>query len=134
MTRAHIYILQSLVDGRNPFTGEKIPWLWLHRQEQILDAFKEILNGEEQGNGVFQPWESFKEKGSPSRRGEPWGRQEEKALLAAYKSGVSVKELALIHGRNVGGIKSRLEKLGMKQEMDAHVDMPTGIAESEYHI
>jgi uncharacterized protein (DUF433 family) len=43
----------------------------------------------------------------------PWTDREDNNLVAAYKSGVSLKELVRQHGRQPGAIRARLEKLGL---------------------
>lgn len=44
--------------------------------------------------------------------GKPWSRGDEKQLLNDYRSGISIRKLALINGRSEGAITSRLVKLG----------------------
>jgi len=43
----------------------------------------------------------------------PWSKEEEGKLIQNFKSGISVKELSEIFGRQTGGIRSRLVKLGL---------------------
>ena len=44
---------------------------------------------------------------------EPWTPEEEGKLIAGFKAGLKVAELAKEHGRKKGGISSRLKKLGL---------------------
>lgn len=44
--------------------------------------------------------------------GEKWTVEEEYRLVKSFTSGVSIKEIAEIHKRQEGGIRSRLRKLG----------------------
>ena len=46
---------------------------------------------------------------------QPWTKEEEERLLAAFDGGATVKELASAHKRKVGGITARLVKLGRLQ-------------------
>lgn len=48
--------------------------------------------------------------------GTKWSEEEDAMLSDAYDAGVSVEELMQRHGRNHGGIISRLKKLGKFQE------------------
>ena len=43
----------------------------------------------------------------------PWTDREDNNLMAAYKSGVSLKDLVRQHGRQPGAIRARLERLGI---------------------
>ena len=42
-----------------------------------------------------------------------WTYAEEKALIEAYKQGLTIQELSVKFGRQTGGIRSRLRKLGL---------------------
>jgi DNA-directed RNA polymerase specialized sigma24 family protein len=50
---------------------------------------------------------------------EKWTAEEDEALLRKYSSGVSIPELAEMHQRKQGAIRSRLEKLGLVQPQDS---------------
>lgn len=43
----------------------------------------------------------------------PWSKEEEGKLIQNFKSGISVKDLSEIFGRQTGGIRSRLLKFGL---------------------
>lgn len=43
---------------------------------------------------------------------EPWGENEDSQLLELHKRETRLDEIARIHKRNIGAVKSRLEKLG----------------------
>jgi len=47
---------------------------------------------------------------------EPWTRQEEEDLAGQFHQGLSVAEIAALHGRKRGAIKTRLKKLGLLQD------------------
>jgi hypothetical protein len=49
----------------------------------------------------------------PDNVGRAWTPEEERALMAAYKSGDSPADCATRHGRTLRAIESRLEKLGL---------------------
>lgn len=44
---------------------------------------------------------------------EPWTKDEDERLIREYRSGKSIEELMEVFGRQSGGIKSRLKKLGL---------------------
>jgi DNA-directed RNA polymerase specialized sigma24 family protein len=45
-----------------------------------------------------------------------WTEKEETEVMQAFKSGKSIKNISALTGRQVGGIRSRLIKLGVIQE------------------
>lgn len=45
--------------------------------------------------------------------GEPWTELEDIKVSTAYQYGVSIEDIAIEHQRSVGGISSRLTKLGL---------------------
>jgi hypothetical protein len=48
-----------------------------------------------------------------SRLGAPWTDGEEAQLREEHASGMSLDEMASVHERNIGGIRSRLIRLGL---------------------
>jgi hypothetical protein len=49
----------------------------------------------------------------PANHGKPWTDEEDKRLEAGFKAKLTFPELAKAHQRGIGGIQSRLIKLGM---------------------
>jgi len=47
------------------------------------------------------------------RHGKPWGSGEDRRLYDAFVNGLEVDDLAREHKRKVGGIRSRLKRLGL---------------------
>ena len=47
------------------------------------------------------------------RTSKKWTDEEDNKLIEEFKSGKSLTELASIHGRTKGAIRSRLRKLGV---------------------
>ena len=45
------------------------------------------------------------------RHGEKWTAEEDELLLAEYADKIPIREIAKLHGRSNGAIKSRIEKL-----------------------
>lgn len=52
----------------------------------------------------------------PSRAGAPWSDEEDAKLAAEFDTGVSIRYLAEQHQRSVGGIRTRLVRLGRINE------------------
>jgi hypothetical protein len=47
---------------------------------------------------------------------EKWTPNEDKALAEQFKSGITISQLAKMHQRKIGAIRSRLRKLGLLAE------------------
>ncbi len=50
--------------------------------------------------------------GTPANHGKQWDEKEEKQLLSRYSSNMSLEDIAKKHQRGIGGVRSRLVKLG----------------------
>jgi hypothetical protein len=57
--------------------------------------------------------------GTPANHGKPWTSAEDKKLTSAFDARTSIPELARTHQRGIGGVQSRLTKLG-KLAPDQH--------------
>ena len=60
---------------------------------------------------ISNNFEKIREKHQNAYR--PWSKEEEGKLIQNFKSGIPIKDLSEIFGRQNGGIKSRLIKLGL---------------------
>lgn len=58
-----------------------------------------------------RPFEKIRAKFPNAYRS--WTTEEEVKLTEGYRSGLSVKELAGLHGRKLGGVRARLKRLGL---------------------
>ncbi|MFA6524361.1 MAG: AAA family ATPase [Candidatus Paceibacterota bacterium] len=70
--------------------------------------------GEANSSKAPSPLEKIRAKYKNAYR--PWSKEEEGKLIQNFKSGILIKELSEIFGRQTGGIKSRLIKLGLISE------------------
>lgn len=52
-------------------------------------------------------------EGEQSNAGRRWTKEEEQRLIEEFKQGLSIAEIAKRHNRKRGGIRSRLDKLGL---------------------
>ncbi len=106
-TRAR-QILQSLIQGMDPVTGEELPHETVLQHADVLRALLAGLNAIEQTAARAQRRAQL-----PDNVGQAWTAEEEGRLVAAFKSGDSPLAIARQHGRTLRAIEARLEKLGM---------------------
>jgi hypothetical protein len=65
---------------------------------------------------VSQPQNQGVATNVPANRGKPWTDQEDKMLVKAFDARTTLEQLAKAHQRGIGGIQSRLTKLGKLPE------------------
>ena len=100
-------IIRILADGVDPYTGEKFPPESPYQNAATVRALftaaqsLEIAIKRERSRSNL-----------PERAGEPWSGEESDRLAHHYDNGVSIPELAKVHCRTSGAIRSRLVKLG----------------------
>ncbi len=97
-------LLAVLADGINPLTGEVLPDSDSCNQADIVRALHAVLMSLE--------IHSSRGKSLPENAGKPWTQEEDEILIDAYRNGTTPTDLAKIHNRSRGAIKSRLSKLG----------------------
>lgn len=97
-------ILEALVSGANPLTGEVLEAEHICRDEVVLAALKKALIA--LGEDKAKP-------SQPSRAGAAWSQREDDRLAYLHESGLKVKAIADDFQRSRGAIRSRLVKLGL---------------------
>ena len=97
--KTYIYILQGLSEGYNVFTGEQIENL----DEDIKGFTFEMAM-------YFDKRLKTKEKqdNETPNHNKKWTEEEDRQLVAEYKSGKSINELCEFFSRSSGAIRSRL--------------------------
>lgn len=106
-TRAR-QILQSLIQGIDPVTGEELAHETVLQHAEVLRALLAGLAALEQSAARAQRRSQL-----PDNVGQAWTTEEESRLVAAFKSGDSPVAIARKHGRTLRAIEARLEKLGL---------------------
>jgi hypothetical protein len=106
-TRAR-QILQSLIQGMDPVTGEELPHETVLQHADVLRALLAGLTALERMAARAQRRAQL-----PGNVGHAWTTEEEGRLVAAFKSGASPVAIARQHGRTLRAIEARLEKLGL---------------------
>jgi len=102
-----IDILKLMADGVHPVTGEQLDKNHVINEPDVIRALNtavEALISEEN--------KLRRQRDLPERVGKPWSEQEDKALIKAFDSGISLNDLVDKHQRTRGAIRTRLVRLG----------------------
>jgi hypothetical protein len=102
------HILQALVQGVDPLSGAELPPGTILQEADILRALLAGIAALEQTAARAQRRAQL-----PGNVGRSWSGDEEAALVAAFKSGDSLADIAARHGRTLRAIEARLEKLDL---------------------
>ena len=101
-------ILQSLVQGVDPFSGEELPEGTVLQHAEVMRALLAGVAALEQGVA-----RASRRAALPKNIGRTWNAEEQSALIDAFQSGEGLAEIAERHGRTLRAIEARLEKLGL---------------------
>jgi hypothetical protein len=101
-------ILQSLVQGVDPFDGEELPPGTVLQQADVLRA---LLAGVAAMDQLAA--RASRRSQLPQNIGRTWSDQEQSSLIDAFQAGEALEEIAERHGRTLRAIEARLEKLGL---------------------
>jgi hypothetical protein len=101
-------ILQSLIQGVDPVTGEELPHETVLQHADVLRALLSGLSALE-----LTAARALRRAQLPDNVGQTWTTDEESRLVAEFKSGVLPDAIAHKHGRTLRAIEARLEKLGL---------------------
>jgi hypothetical protein len=99
-----IKVLEALAQGLNPITGEVFPKDSPYQDVQIVRA-------------LFDALEALKKvkpkKTTPINQGGKWTNELNELLINQFNENMPISQIANLHGRSSGAIKSRLNKLGL---------------------
>jgi len=101
-------ILQALIQGVDPFTGEELAESTVLQQADVLRALLAGVSSLEQDAARASRRASL-----PRNIGRAWTTDEQAELVDAFQSGEAVADIAAKHGRTVRAIEARLEKMGL---------------------
>ena len=101
-------ILQSLIQGVDPVSGEELPRETVLQHAEVLRALLAGLAALEQTAARAQRRAQL-----PDNVGQSWTTEEESRLVTAFKRGDSPVVIARQHGRTLRAFEARLEKLGL---------------------
>ena len=101
-------ILVALVQGIDPFSGEELPTGTVLQQADVLRAMLAGIAAMEEKIARDTRREQL-----PKNIGKTWSEDEVAQLVAAFQAGEPLETIADRMGRTLGGVESRLEKLGL---------------------
>lgn len=101
-------ILQSLVQGVDPFDGEELPEGTVLQQADVLRALLAGVAALEQSAA-----RATRRAQLPQNIGRAWSAEEHSTLIDAFQAGEPLADIATRHGRTLRAIEARLERLGL---------------------
>lgn len=101
-------ILKSLIEGRDPGSGDQLPPECVVHRPAVLRALLAGFDALDQTAARAQRRAQL-----PGNVGNAWTTDEESRLVSAFRSGESPADLARKHERTLRAIEARLEKLGL---------------------
>jgi hypothetical protein len=101
-------ILQSLVEGVDPNTGEELEGGTVLQRADVLRALLTGVAALDQVSARAQRRALL-----PDNVGRTWSADEERALVTEFQAGDALAEIAERHGRTLRAIEARLERLGL---------------------
>jgi hypothetical protein len=101
-------ILQALVQGVDPTTGEELAAETVLQQADVLRALLAGVSALEQVSARAQRRAQL-----PDNVGRTWTADEERDLVTAFQAGDALTDIAAKHGRTLRAIEARLERLGL---------------------
>lgn len=136
-----VEIIENLVDGIHPLTGEILPESNICEEPGIMDALNyaiQVLNERIVAERAIEQYRRQQVKDTsvkddktkrkqPENAGKPWLPEDDAELLKLYKAGVSVTEIAKQYKRTKGAIRARLVRLGMAEHRSDILDVYEGI-------
>jgi len=105
-----IEIVEALMDGHDPYTGEVFEDSIVFQRADTVRALTLALEAMRSRKKAAE-----RQRRLPENFGKPWTEEETKRLLSAFDEGLDIKTLAKNHIRTQGGIRRKLEQLGKIQ-------------------
>jgi hypothetical protein len=99
--------LKSLLDGVDPVTGYPIPRSQVLNHAVVIRALLCAV-------AVIAADEARLRRRArlPSNTGRPWNQHDDARVLAAFRCGAPLLQIAADHHRSLASVESRLERLG----------------------
>ena len=104
-------ILNSLVNGADPFTGTDLASGTVLQSADVIRALLAGSSALEERSA-----RTSRRAQLPKNIGKAWTPEEQERLVQAFKSGEGLEKVAEKHGRTLRAIEARLELIGMINE------------------
>ena len=91
------------------FLLSKVYGTGIHADQAVIDFYWKQLNKDDSSN--ITP--NIDNKGTNSNGYKPWTHEEDLDLIREIQEGIGVNEIANLHQRSIGAIRSRCKKLGL---------------------
>ena len=101
-------VLQSLVHGLNPMTGDELPKGDIVNNIEVNRAMSTAVMALDQMMARLTRREML-----PEKVGKGWTEEEEQQLKVAFSRSEPLPLIATKHGRTLRAIEARLERLGL---------------------
>ena len=101
-------VLKTLVEGVDPVTGLPLPRGTVVHHANVIRALLAAVTVMD-----ADILRCRRRARLPQNVGRPWKDAEDQLLLAAFRQGEALCEVAARHRRSLAGVESRLEKLGV---------------------
>jgi hypothetical protein len=101
-------ILQALVEGVDPATGEELEAGTVLQRAEVLRALLAGVTALDQVSARAQ-----RRAALPGNVGRNWSADEERVLVTEFQAGDTLADIAAKHGRTLRAIEARLERLGL---------------------
>ena len=111
-------ILQTLVQGFDPVSGEELPAGAVVHRTEVLGALLEAISALEADAERARRGPQLPHPQLPQKMGKAWSTDEEAQLEAAFRAGEALPAIAARHGRTLAAIEARLERLGLITERE----------------
>jgi hypothetical protein len=100
-------IVRVLLQGVDPRSGQILPRDNVLHDATVIRALLAAIDALE-----HQAVRSRRRARLPANLGRAWSGEEEQTLLAAFDRQEPLERIAAAHGRSLGAIESRLQRLG----------------------
>ena len=105
-----IEILEMLMEGIDPYTGEALPQAFLFEQADVITALCSAVESLKRDISSDKTRQKTTKSGK-ANAGRAWTKEEDQQLAALAKSGASLERMCTLLQRRPRGIKNRLSKL-----------------------
>jgi hypothetical protein len=110
-------IVKTLATGVDPTTGEVFPPESPYNDPKVIRALFSILEFVKHAKKPRKTLEERRQEniecGRPRNAGLPWTEDDRAGVVAQFKRGATIQELARAHDRSCGAIQAELVKQGL---------------------